>query len=477
MNTHGYIEHTPTPERFWTFSNPHYQRYIALTQGYVPTMREDFTYVELGCGNGFSLCINAAANPKATFFGVEMSEENCTAAREMAVRLGLNNVTIRHETINAERDVMTRLFEAKDAVIPETDFLFAHRFLSHVSPEIRTSVFELMGSVVRPGGIAFASYDSMPGSVHRPTYHRIAQSYRGAIEDDVERVEAAFNFANFMYANQAHSTLGDTTLFDDLMTNKLVPAISTHLFGNEHYEPLWFADVSREMNVQGLFYCGTTTAINNSAALVVPEAALEALSPFPDIESLEFVKDMFGNIEFRSDLYIRPMNTDADVGQLLSQMRFILTTPRKLAVSANKVRVGEVELPKELTNPDYDKLARGEALTNLNADIFQVLVGLSMAIYPEVRNTSAINASVHRAFVDYQLENGDGMFVTVVSGLIGSGVQIPKEAMLLYLCGSHGAAKKWLDEHRNSIDEDKLAAAVSTRDDYAKLLKRIAPDL
>jgi hypothetical protein len=118
----------------------------------------------------------------------------------------------------------------------------------------------------------------------------------------------------------------------------------------------------------------------------------------------------------------------------------------------------------------------GDILSNLDADVFHNLVGISMAIAPQVNNDSA--DVPHRAFIDYQLENYTGGFITVVSRLLGSGAILPVESVLLHVCGSHGAAKKWLDEHPDvPITRDKLAHAVRMRDGYKLLIEKLVPDL
>jgi SAM-dependent methyltransferase len=476
MNTNGYIEDTPLPDRFLGFSNPHYQRYVALTQGYVPAMNENFSYVELGCGSAFTLCVNAAANPNATFMGVDSDPKAIEAGDRRIKNLGLKNIQLRHQVISDSTDIMNRLFEAEEIKLPEADFVFCHGLLSQVSPEIRNALFEVIGAILRPGGIAFASYDSLPGSEYRQTIHHIAQSYRDAISDDKERVETAFGFLNFLYLNKSHFTLQNDIIIDDITAGVCEPDATTHHFGNEHYTPLWFADVSKEMNEQGLFFCGSTEAANNNPRLMIPDAALNELGEIADVESWEFVKDMFTNMDSRTDLYIRPMQTDLVVGEVLARMRFTLIAPRKLVVTGNNARVGYVELEDSVAGPILDKLVRGDALTNLAADVFHTLVGISKAIVPEVRGKLGINANVHRAFIDDQL-GLTGSFVTVISGQLGTGFIVPKEAMLLYLCGSHGAAQKWVAGHHTSITKDTLAVAVKHRDDYAALIKRLAPDL
>lgn len=470
MDTHGYITDTPVYDKFWTFSNPHYQRYIALTQGYVPTMHDDFVYVEIGCGNALALCTNAAANPKAKFIGIDFMPEYIKLAEALVKRMGLTNVEIIEADITAPLGVSKARIES----LPEADFVFAHGFIAWVTPEVRTAAYQLIGNILRPGGIAFTSYDSLPGSEHRRSIHHIARSYSDTIPDATERVSAAFNFVNFLYQNNSAFTTQNGGAVQDLIGAVNSPENAAHLFGNETYSPLWFADVSKEMNIQGLVFCGSTTAANNNPTLVIPEAALKAVS-FPDTESLEFVKDMFANMEFRSDLYIRPMVTESVVGEILSKMRFTLVAPRELAVSANDVRVGRVELQEDMAADIFDKLEDGDTLSNLNAEIFHNLVGISLAILPRVDNETDFD---NAEFVNHQLENFKGGNITVISGALGSGAILPVESVLLHVCGSHGAAKKWLEAHRHvPIDKDRLAEAVGMRDAYTKLIGKLAPDL
>jgi trans-aconitate methyltransferase len=466
MNTHGYITDTPVYDRFWTFSNPHFQRYIALTQGHMPSMHNDFTYVEVGCGNAMALCTNAAANPEARFIGIDFTPEYIDEGWKYVDMLGLTNVELMKVDI-------TKAFG-----IPAADFIFAHGFLSWVAPDIRTALFEFLGLTLKPGGLAFASYDSMPGSSHRQSIHHIAQSYRDSYADATDRMKATYNFLNFLYQNKSHFTLQNNAIVKDLSSGLNRPETTAHLYGNEWYRPLWFVDVNREMNSQGLVYCGSTTAANNNPSLVIPEDALKAVT-FPDIETLEFVKDMFSNMEFRSDLFIRPQEialTAPDVA--LKKMRFMLTCPRELAICESHVRVGVVKLHEGMAGEVFDKLETGAALYELDDQMLHNLVGISLAIAPEINTPITITREQNRAFIEYQLEHNAGGFVTAVSGVLGSGAIMSYEAALLLFCGSHGAAKKWVDAHPDAkVNLEKLKTAVPQRAGYQTLMDRLTPEL
>jgi hypothetical protein len=159
-------------------------------------------------------------------------------------------------------------------------------------------------------------------------------------------------------------------------------------------------------------------------------------------------------------------------------MRFILTCPRELAVSEGHVRVGMIKLHEEMAGEVFDKLETGAALYELDEQMFHNLIGISLAIAPEINNSITITREQNRAFIEYQLEHNAGGFVTAVSGVLGSGAIMSYEAALLLFCGSHGAAKKWADAHPDAkVNLEKLKKAVAQRDGYRTLMDRLTPEL
>src|SRR3546814_10811048 len=65
---------------------------LALLHGFrVPDARAPFRYLELGCGQGFGLCLLAALYPHGAFVGVDFNPEHIAHARELAHGAGLSN--------------------------------------------------------------------------------------------------------------------------------------------------------------------------------------------------------------------------------------------------------------------------------------------------------------------------------------------------------------------------------------------------
>src|SRR3546814_15374578 len=74
----------------------------ALLHGFrVPDARAPFRYLELGCGQGFGLCLLAALYPHGAFVGVDFNPEHIAHARELAHGAGLSNVRFEEADFSA----------------------------------------------------------------------------------------------------------------------------------------------------------------------------------------------------------------------------------------------------------------------------------------------------------------------------------------------------------------------------------------
>lgn len=70
---------------------------VCLLNGLEPPFAgADFSWCELGCGQGITAGVVAAANPHATVHAVDFNPSHITRARAMAAEAGLGNLTF-HE--------------------------------------------------------------------------------------------------------------------------------------------------------------------------------------------------------------------------------------------------------------------------------------------------------------------------------------------------------------------------------------------
>ncbi len=88
-----YIQDVDFPSRFISAQMPVLMAYVAALRGFVPPDPSGaFTYCELGCSIGVTLNTLAAANPQASFVGIDFNAESIAGARATAEQTGLKNV-------------------------------------------------------------------------------------------------------------------------------------------------------------------------------------------------------------------------------------------------------------------------------------------------------------------------------------------------------------------------------------------------
>ena len=108
--------------------------------------------LEFACGDGLNLVPIAATLPDATFVGFDLAARPLATARRMARELGLTNVQLLELDL---RDLPANL--------GTFDYIIAHGLYSWVPSDVRAQVLPLIARHLAPQGIAFVSYNTLPG--------------------------------------------------------------------------------------------------------------------------------------------------------------------------------------------------------------------------------------------------------------------------------------------------------------------------
>ncbi len=115
---------------------------------------EAFAYCDLGCGQGYTANLIAAANPAAHVLGVDFNPSHIANARALADAAGLSNVEFREASFE---DI------AADPTTPQFEIMAMHGVFSWISPQNRRALVALIAKCLKPGGLLYVSYDCMPG--------------------------------------------------------------------------------------------------------------------------------------------------------------------------------------------------------------------------------------------------------------------------------------------------------------------------
>ncbi len=126
--THGYVADVEYTHGFYRELTPEILRFSALVNGNrVPPSGKPLTYCELGCGQGFTANLLAAANPHIKFYANDFNPTQVANARLLAEEGGLDNILFFD---NSFED-----FAEEPNLPKEFDIIVLHGIYSWISPE------------------------------------------------------------------------------------------------------------------------------------------------------------------------------------------------------------------------------------------------------------------------------------------------------------------------------------------------------
>ena len=196
-SSYDVLEYPPRP---FVQTHPDRLATLATLFGLSPTPPARCRVLELGCGVGGNLLPMAAALPGATFVGIDNAAVPIARARELTERLGLGNVSFHPVGI-----------EAYEPPAEPFDYVIAHGVYSWVPEPVRDALLALCARVLSPDGVAYVSYNALPGGHLRQMLRGVLAAGLGGVEEPRERVAAARRFlALLVEAGEADDELVPT---------------------------------------------------------------------------------------------------------------------------------------------------------------------------------------------------------------------------------------------------------------------------
>src|SRR5262245_32229112 len=152
----GYVVDTAYVHDYCRTQTPTILGFAALAKSVSTpaSLGEAIAYCDLGCGQGFTANLIAAANPRSHVFGADFNPTHIANARALASAAGLTNILFR------EAD-----FEdlPNDQKLPDFDIIALHGVYSWIDAAHRQSIVGFIRKRLKPGGLVYISYDTMPG--------------------------------------------------------------------------------------------------------------------------------------------------------------------------------------------------------------------------------------------------------------------------------------------------------------------------
>ena len=266
--------------------------------------------LELGCAAGGNLLPIAGYLPETHCVGLELSRTQALRGAALADALELRNIEIRHQ------DIMDFAPEGEPF-----DYIIAHGLFSWVPPAVQEHVLGLCGSRLAPGGVAYISYNTLPGGRQRSMLRDMLLHHARSHTRPRERLAAAREMIEFLATPLAADPPGHDWLRAEL--NRLRAARDSYLYHEyleETNDPLLFSNFVARASDHGLQYLADTQ-LHTLFPSTLGAAAESSLARFDELIEEEQYADFLRLRPFRQSLLCRaadPLTREIDLENLLS---------------------------------------------------------------------------------------------------------------------------------------------------------------
>ncbi|MGR3616450.1 MAG: methyltransferase domain-containing protein [Paracoccaceae bacterium] len=459
-NTSGYVMDLPYTWSFFGYQSPVLMSYAARLKGHsAPSPDKPFTYCDLGCGNGVTVNLLAAAFPQSTFYGIDFNPEHVANARALAQKAGLTNVSF----IDASFEEMLR-YE-----LPGFDYVGLHGVYSWVNAEIRGQVRAVIDRFLNPGGLFYLCYYTHPGASELVPLWKLMQSYMSNLDEDLVS-NAKTALAGMIEARDAGSRFFRENPYANRYLDKLKrrdTRFFVHEFCNGAFEPQFFSDVANDFSELGLDFAASARLDRNRPDNVISSRLFGHVDQAGDAIERETRISFLRNESFRWDIFVRDGGVeekDPLSSMLVGAKAAVSNQTGKQSVGRREIDLdaspyrnvvaaaapGLLTLGEVAEHPDLKQWPAEEVIEVLHeliaADILQPLLTKASALRPEQGTVFKFCDEVNRAFIEDSLftegkvyvaspVTGSAMRLSFTNGLFAmfsDGNQLPKVPGLVH---------------------------------------------
>lgn len=276
--------------------------------GMTPREVERCRVLELGCGDATNLIPMAYGLPDSQFVGVDLAEKPIGEGRIVAAELGLRNIALHAHDL-------TRL----PSDFGEFDYIVAHGVYSWVPEHVRDALLAACARHLAPQGIAFVSYNVLPGGHVRRIARDMMRYHTHQAPDAQTQISQSLALMKFMAdAVSAEDEYGALLRKEFERVSRLDPAQLFHDDLAEVNEPVYFHQFVEHAGRHGLKFFAEAEYFTMSVEQF-PPATREVLAKLADNlivheQYLDFLKCR----RFRQTLLCR---ADVEISRVSSDAR------------------------------------------------------------------------------------------------------------------------------------------------------------
>lgn len=446
----GYVTDIGYTHGFYRELTPALLQMVALAKGVRgPDGGAPIAYCELGCGQGFTANLLAAANPHVEYYTTDFNPAHIAGAQALAREAETPNVHFYDDSF-AE-------FLARDD-LPQFDIISLHGIYSWIAVEHRHTIVEFIRRKLKPGGLVYISYNALPGwSSAAPMRHLMYLHGKAQGGPTISRLDPALGFIEKLIGADAKFFAANAGLkqrFEGL--TKQNKNYLAHEYLNDAWTLLYHSDVAAELSAAKLNYLGSAHLLDHIDAINFTPDQKAIFDTIADPVLKETVRDYLTNQQFRRDVFVKgatslPLSAGREAWL---ESRFALSLRREDVSMKVRGALGDADLHADVYGPLLDTLANGPVTLRqmlsapavsalgwqrlIEALVILVGAGQVQPCLParsdakRVKSVRAFNQAVLRRARD----NADLAFLA--SPVTGSGVTVPRFNQLFLLALAEG---------------------------------------
>jgi len=218
--------------------------------------------LEIGCGDAVNLISLAYTHPKARFVGIDLASTAIARGQAMIDALGLNNINL------VQADIL-------DADPGEFDYILAHGVYAWIPPAAREAMLAMIRRALAPAGVAFVSYNALPGCRVRQVVRDMLRFALKGVEGVSARAEAARDVLREIAEDLPGESPFHTAVREEANDTRARPlSLVAHDELSDDYHPVHLFEFVDHCARHGLAFL-TEAEPRNSAAGFLPPHALD----------------------------------------------------------------------------------------------------------------------------------------------------------------------------------------------------------
>src|SRR4030095_903008 len=286
------------PYQSFSFPQSHPDRLATIGElfGMTPVPIARSRVLELGCASGGNLIPIAATLPDAQFVGIDLSPVQVRQGTADIEALGLSNI----------RMLAMNIMDLGDE-FGTFDYIIAHGVYSWVPNEVQERMLEICARQLSPSGIAYISYNTLPGWRMRAVVRYAMTYHTRRLVDTTQRAAQSRALLEFL----AESLKGDASAYGTLLKQEAeqLRRKDDYYILHDHLaavnEPVYFHQFMERASRHGLKYLGEADFVTMLGGDFVPEVMQTLAEVAPDVQSREQYMDFLRARSFRQTLLVR----------------------------------------------------------------------------------------------------------------------------------------------------------------------------